>query len=123
MLPVTVDKLKKAFDHYDLDGSGVIEYNEFLNMIRELLNVTNEDDLSKVRVYRFWKEIDRDSSGEVDFPEFCAWYLKYFSPEVETTQTSIDGRGILGKFYSSYDPRAQRKSLVADDSDEQVAVN
>ena len=33
VLPVTVDKLKKAFDHYDLDGSGVIEYNEFLSAL------------------------------------------------------------------------------------------
>merc|ERR1719271_1801178 len=116
-MPVTVEKLKQAFDHYDLDGSGVIEYNEFYSMLKQLLQVKNDDDLSSARVYRFWKEIDRDSSGEVDFIEFCAWYLKYFSPEVETTQTSIDGRGILGKFSSSYDPRAQRKSLVADDSD------
>jgi len=122
-LGLSEKEMKQLLIEADVNDDGVIEYNEFLNMIRELLNVTNEDDLSKVRVYRFWKEIDRDSSGEVDFPEFCAWYLKYFSPEVETTQTSIDGRGILGKFYSSYDPRAQRKSLVADDSDEQVAVN
>lgn len=81
-----------------------------------------KDDLSKARVYRFWKEIDRDSSGEVDFPEFCAWYLKYFSPEGVTTDTSIDGGGLLGKFYSTYDPRAQRASMIASASDELLSL-
>merc|ERR1719240_2120055 len=106
VLPPTVDKLKIAFDQFDLDGSGCIEQNEFHEMLAVLLNIgeTNKNDLSKDRVYRFWKEIDKDQSGEVDFPEFCAWYLKYFSPEGVATDTSIDGGGLLGKFYSTYDP-------------------
>jgi hypothetical protein len=79
--------------------------------------------MSRARVYRFWKEIDRDSSGEVDFEEFCAWYLKYFSPEKESTRTSIDGGGMLGKFYSTYDPRVQRASLLAaSGNDELIAL-
>merc|ERR1719379_2123429 len=103
--PPTVDKLKNAFDLFDDDGSGVIEQREFHRMLAVLLNVgeSNKNDLSRDRVYRFWKEIDKDSSGEVDFREFCGWYLKYFSPEREATSTSIDGEGLLGKFYSTYE--------------------
>jgi hypothetical protein len=90
----------------------VIDFEEFSAMLAVLLNVTKEGDLAQDRVYRFWKEIDQDSSGEVDFLEFGAWYLKYFSPEGEATDSSIDGQGLLGKFYSTYDPRRQRSSLV-----------
>jgi hypothetical protein len=55
--------------------------------------------------------------------EFCAWYLKYFNTEGESTKTSIDGGGMLGKFYSTYDPRAQRASIVeAQYNDELLAL-
>jgi hypothetical protein len=91
-------------------------------MLTELLNVVDESDFSRARVYRFWKEIDRDSSGEVDFPEFCAWYLKYFSPEGSSTRTSIDAGGVIGKFYSTYDPRAQRASMVSATNDELLSL-
>jgi hypothetical protein len=111
--PVAVEKLKATFDHFDLDGSGVIDYNEFRNMLAVLLRIADERDLSRDRVYRFWKEIDRDNSGAVDFLEFCAWYLKYFRPDGEATSTSIDGGGLLGRFYSSYDPGRMRANLVA----------
>ena len=112
VLPTTVDKLKKAFDQYDKDGSGVIEYAEFYEMLATLLHSRNPEDLSRDRVTRFWTEIDQDQSGEVEFPEFCSWYLKYFRPDNDSTTTSIDAGGLMGKFYSSYDPRKQRASLV-----------
>jgi hypothetical protein len=120
--PVTAEKLKTTFDSFDLDGSGVIDYNEFRDMLAILLNVSNDSDLSRDRVYRFWKEVDRDSSGEVDFLEFGAWYLKYFSPEADATKSSIDARGLLGKFYSTYDPRAQRASMVSATNDELLSL-
>jgi hypothetical protein len=112
--PPTVDKLKNAFDLFDDDGSGVIEQREFHRMLAVLLNVgeSNRNDLSRDRVYRFWKEIDKDGSGEVDFREFCGWYLKYFSPEQEATSTSIDGEGLLGKFYSTYEIGRRTSTVV-----------
>jgi hypothetical protein len=108
-----VEKLKVTFDQFDTDGSGLIEYGEFRSMLAVLLRIADENDLSAARVHRFWREIDRDGSGAVDFLEFSAWYLKYFSPEAEATSCSIDGEGLSGKFYSTYDPRRLRASLVA----------
>merc|ERR1712098_90063 len=68
-----IDKMRKEFDKYDADGSGEIDLEEFQGMLETLLNCRNRDDLSKERVYRFWKEIDIDSSGGVTFDEFCGW--------------------------------------------------
>jgi hypothetical protein len=120
---LTAEKLKVAFDRFDTDGSGVIDYEEFRAMLGVLLNVSEEQDLARDRVYRFWKEIDRDSSGEVDFLEFCHWYLKYFSPEGEATDASLDGEGILGKFYSTFDPGRQRASLLAQEQELRFAAD
>jgi Ca2+-binding EF-hand superfamily protein len=108
VLPTTAEKLKVAFDQFDTDGSGRIDFEEFRSMLAVLLGIADEKDLARDRVNRFWKEIDNDSNGVVDFLEFCAWYLKYFSPEVEATRSSIDVEGPFGKFYSTYDPRIQR---------------
>jgi Ca2+-binding EF-hand superfamily protein len=110
--PLTAEKLKVVFDSFDTDKSGVIEYGEFVDMLAILLKITDWADLPSDRVARFWKEIDQDESGEVEFIEFGAWYLKYFSPESVSTSVSIDKTGIIGKFYSSYDPSRQRASFL-----------
>ena len=31
--------------------------------------------------YRFWKELDKDGGGDIDFGEFVGWFLKYFKPD------------------------------------------
>jgi Ca2+-binding EF-hand superfamily protein len=105
--PVIIDKVKKRFDHFDADKSGVIDFAEFLEMLCVLLRCKNKDDLSESRVTRFWKEIDTDCSGEVSFEEFTTWYLKYFNPENEAMK-GIDS-GPVGQFYSSHNPQVQRR--------------
>jgi len=102
--PVTVDKIKKEFDRYDMDRSGSIDYDEFEAMLREVLHVKTANDLGEIRVTRFWKEIDKDASGEVDFHEFAEWYLKYFNPESEAGDQSS---GPIEAFYKSYNPGIQ----------------
>jgi Ca2+-binding EF-hand superfamily protein len=108
----TAERLKATYDSFDIDGSGFIQFDEFRKMLAQLLKVSDESQLPRERVNRFWKEIDVDSSGEVDFQEFGVWYLRYFSPEGGATHASIDPNGLLGKFYSTYDPRRQRSNLV-----------
>mmetsp|Transcript_65299 Transcript_65299/g.115892 ORF Transcript_65299/g.115892 Transcript_65299/m.115892 type:complete len:340 (+) Transcript_65299:75-1094(+) len=99
--PVDVDKIKAKFDSFDLDKSGEIEYCEFAGMMQLLLNVEHAGDIPPDRMTRFWKEIDTDNSGGVDFPEFLEWYVKYFaggkSDPVEA-------------FYHSYMPETQWKA-------------
>jgi len=99
-----IDNIKVVFDKFDVDKSGSIEYPEFLKMMKQLLGVKEEDDLPQARAHRFWVELDADSSGEVDFSEFAAWYIKYFSAKSEAS--------IIDAFYSSLTPTVQRRRSV-----------
>merc|ERR1719440_481293 len=97
-----VDKIKKKFNNFDLDRSGKIDFEEFMQMLCYVLKAKNVEDVSKDRAMRFWQEIDIDGSGEIDFPEFCAWFVKYFNPDEDEMDMS---RGPVGKFYDSFNPR------------------
>jgi hypothetical protein len=110
--PQTIDKLRKRFDEFDTDGSGYIDFEEFAVMFCKLLKVKDPSHFSAQRMKRFWQEVDVDGSGEVDFQEFCTWYLKYFSPDGYMLPTSVDG-GILGQFYSSFQPSVARRNSLA----------
>jgi Ca2+-binding EF-hand superfamily protein len=100
--PPEVDKIKKRFKEFDLDGSGKIDYNEFMQMLCFVLRAKNPTDVSEDRAQRFWQEIDVDGSGEIEFEEFCGWFVKYFNPnEVEMDMS----RGPVEKFYDSFNPR------------------
>lgn len=104
-----IDKLKKTFDYYDEDGSGEIDYSEFLAMLCVVLSCKDSTDVSEERIRRFWKEIDEDGSGAVNFEEFCKWYLKYFNPEKDADK---GGSGPIGQFYASFDcQQATAKNL------------
>jgi Ca2+-binding EF-hand superfamily protein len=100
--PPQVDKIKKKFNVFDVDGSGHIDFQEFMQMLCYVLKAKNVEDVSEDRAMRFWQEIDIDGSGEIDFPEFCGWFVKYFNPDEEEMDMS---RGPVGKFYDSFNPR------------------
>lgn len=102
---IVVDKVKKKFDAYDSDGSGKIDYDEFMGMLVQLLHAKTKEDISEDRVTRFWREIDDDGSGEVDFSEFLGWYLKYFDPELLDSGMSS---GPMSQFYASFNPTLVR---------------
>eukprot|EP00928_Gymnodinium_smaydae_P043325 TRINITY_DN29052_c0_g2_i1.p1 TRINITY_DN29052_c0_g2~~TRINITY_DN29052_c0_g2_i1.p1 ORF type:complete len:611 (-),score=138.48 TRINITY_DN29052_c0_g2_i1:61-1764(-) len=73
-----IERFKRVFNSFDDDGSGEIEEEEFRKIIIKLMKVKNESDLSTKRLERYWREIDRDGGGSVDFPEFLRWYLAEF---------------------------------------------
>lgn len=95
-----LDRIKKQFDKYDTDGSGNIEWEEFVLMMETLMGA-KPGDIPMGRLSGFWREIDCDGSGEVDFDEFVGWYLKYFNPS--------GGDGAVNEFYKSYNPSAGRQ--------------
>jgi len=73
-----VEKVKGHFDSFDTDASGHIEEVEFKMLLGKLLNLPNAESLPESRVRSFWRELDDDSSGIVEFHEFIPWYLGYF---------------------------------------------
>merc|ERR1712118_128899 len=58
----SIDKIKSRFDHYDTDGSGEMDYEEFFEMFMKILNIKKSEDLNPERLKRFWIEIDADGS-------------------------------------------------------------
>lgn len=102
---VEMDLIKQHFDRFDTDGSGNIEQDEFRIMIKSLLRVSADSDISETRLMRFWTEIDADGSGEVNFEEFTEWYLKYFS-------RGAGGQGPVKAFYDSFNPQEQRRKSI-----------
>eukprot|EP00928_Gymnodinium_smaydae_P055902 TRINITY_DN39370_c0_g1_i1.p1 TRINITY_DN39370_c0_g1~~TRINITY_DN39370_c0_g1_i1.p1 ORF type:complete len:369 (-),score=99.25 TRINITY_DN39370_c0_g1_i1:162-1268(-) len=111
---VLIDKIKQKFDNFDGDSSGLIDYDEFKQMISKILNAKSADDISEGLVKKFFKEIDVDGSGEVDFSEFSEWYLKYFNSTENPFDPMAGGTNrIIEQFYGSFDPIKQRQSTLA----------
>jgi len=97
----SIEAIKRSFDSFDMDKSGIIEYSEFRLLLLELLNVKTDQNVSlpERRVRSFWREMDIDCSGYVSFTEFAMWYLRHFD---------VSGRPVgaspLEEFYASIRP-------------------
>lgn len=72
-----VDQYKQHFDKFDLDRSGMIESDEFQNLLCKCAKIP-ANGLSHSRLQQLWRVADADGSGEVDFEEFVVFYRKYF---------------------------------------------
>lgn len=83
-----IEQVKRAFDSFDSDGSGLIDFEEFGHLLRKLLKVPAHAEVPENRLTAFWKEIDADGSGEVDFEEFVSWYRKYFDMTGKPSEVS-----------------------------------
>ena len=61
--------LKGTFERFDADGNGVLDRGEFKRMCRSI-----KLDAKPKQLEEYFKEIDTDKSGEIDFEEFAIWY-------------------------------------------------
>lgn len=89
-----VHKVKRHFDAVDTDGSGEIDFEEFSEVLRKVLQVAPELELPSNRARHFWKQLDTDGSGKADFSEFLPWWLKYFHHK--------DGKKMLVKPFEDF---------------------
>ena len=60
-----IEEIREAFNLFDTDGSGAIDYKELRNAMKALGFETKKEDMQKII-----EEIDADGSGEIEFPEF-----------------------------------------------------
>lgn len=90
-----VDRVKYYFDMYDSDHSGVIEFEEFRQIVHKLMKVPEDQVLPISRVKYFWSELDADHSGCVEFEEFMSWWLSNFEESGEAAENKLP----FEKFY------------------------
>ena len=65
----TVEELRQGFEHFDRDGNGCIDLEEFALLLDSLNAGMTADEVAEG-----FRTIDRDGSGTIDFDEFCAWW-------------------------------------------------
>jgi calmodulin len=67
--PEELDELREAFDYNDRDGDGLIQLDEFAEMLEEL-----EAGMSENETRTGFNDIDTNDDGRIDFTEFVAWW-------------------------------------------------
>jgi Ca2+-binding EF-hand superfamily protein len=64
-----LDEVREAFDYNDRDEDGLIDLEEFADMLDDL-----EADMSETETRTGFREIDTNHDGKIDFAEFAAWW-------------------------------------------------
>lgn len=77
MLGFSEGEITKLFSHFDLDRSGLIEYDEFLRVIRGPMSAAR-----KRIVAQAFNCLDKDGSGEVDINDIRGVYKADKHPDV-----------------------------------------
>mmetsp|Transcript_20176 Transcript_20176/g.35885 ORF Transcript_20176/g.35885 Transcript_20176/m.35885 type:complete len:502 (-) Transcript_20176:34-1539(-) len=75
-----IESFKKSFDTFDTDRSGKIDFDEFEQLITQLMKVPGGQQLSKNRVMSLW----RTATGGATvlwFSDFCVFYMSVLSPK------------------------------------------
>ena len=62
----------KLFREVDADGSGLIAYDEFQSMVREMLGL-DEEEVTEESLMAAWRALDEDGSGHIASGEFGAF--------------------------------------------------
>jgi Ca2+-binding EF-hand superfamily protein len=70
-------KWRSTFDRFDADGSGFVDGDELMDMVKELLGGVEAD---SEEVASLMKTLDESSDGEVSWEEFLA-VMKSMSAE------------------------------------------
>jgi Ca2+-binding EF-hand superfamily protein len=65
------EELLETFEYNDLDGDGMIEMDEFVQMLEEL-----EWEISEREAHVGFQDIDTNDDGLIDFEEFVAWWTE-----------------------------------------------
>ncbi|KAG5179686.1 serine/threonine protein phosphatase [Tribonema minus] len=66
--------VRKAFQYFDVDGSGTIEYEEFVNTLKRL-----DIGLSDAQIFELMRGIDKDCDATIDLEEFASRFEVVFT--------------------------------------------
>jgi len=88
--PAQVEELKEAFNLFDTDQSGAIDYKELRAAIKALGLKVKMEELKKMVT-----DVDADASGSIEFPEF----LTMMTAKMGDNDTKEE----IGKVFKLYD--------------------
>jgi|ERR1711964_324956 len=89
-----VERVREQFASFDADSSGRIDKAEFIRLLTELVCIGKAKDieLPTGMVNEYWKRMDNDRSGQVDFIEFCQWFFQVYKPEMERAMKHLGNK-------------------------------
>lgn len=64
-------EMKEIFDHFDDDGNGLIDAEEFSALLDAL-----EADMDPDEIRLGFELVDADGNNRIDFHEFAAWWAQ-----------------------------------------------
>lgn len=114
-----IEEIREAFNLFDSNGSGSIDYKELRAAMRALGFETKKEEMDKIL-----KEIDADGSGEIEFPEF----MEMMTGKIGAVDTNEEIMKLFSRFdvkQKGYidlnDVKSVAKDLGHDLSDEYMA--
>eukprot|EP00928_Gymnodinium_smaydae_P092038 TRINITY_DN7581_c0_g1_i1.p1 TRINITY_DN7581_c0_g1~~TRINITY_DN7581_c0_g1_i1.p1 ORF type:complete len:356 (-),score=44.05 TRINITY_DN7581_c0_g1_i1:73-1011(-) len=99
---LTIRSIRQAFDAYDQDRSGEMEFEEFRTMLVKLMKAS-ADDVNNSRIRLFWDEA-RLKETTLSFYQFARWYAK--------TVDNKDTSAFLQSLNEMYCPTRTRSKQV-----------
>ncbi|HJK94458.1 MAG TPA: EF-hand domain-containing protein [Polyangiaceae bacterium LLY-WYZ-15_(1-7)] len=64
-----IDELREVFDHYDGDGNGVIDRDEFAKLMKTLAPDFSDDEIETGL-----EVLDENRNGVIEWDEFLKWW-------------------------------------------------
>jgi len=92
-----IDDLYKRFVEGDPDQSGVLDSQEFAEMILRLSGANDLRDIPPERLKKFFKQADTDCTGEIDFEEFMMWFRRYAAFELNIARPTFTGADLKSR--------------------------
>jgi len=102
MPPEQLEEIKEAFNIFDVDQSGSIDYRELKAAMKALGVCVKKDELKKMIT-----DVDADGSGSVEFPEF----LQMMTAKMGSNDTRDDIDKVYKMFLGDGATRLDFKSL------------
>ena len=115
-MDLTEVELRKLFEHFDQDQSGSINYEEFVQGVRDPLSARRLD-----LVHQAFNKIDRDGSGEVLPAEVVGAYNADKHPDVIAGKKTKDQ--VLREFLDTFDVGGEKDGKVTRNEFENYYTN
>ena len=93
--------MDKSFTDFDIDGDGMLDYNEFITWaVEEWFNIIDADSDGKINQAEFssfsennFQDFDLNGDGGLDFNEFVPWFAGEYDYNYDYTYDDYDDYG------------------------------